>query len=260
MFADIPNEGDALGEEKVESPSESQAEKDEKESPSHEGDKKKESDKEKEEDEKEKDEDSEKDKSHDEDEDKLPFHKHPRFKEVIEERNELKKQVEELNQKVDEKFASIKNSGKKEIPSWFSRLYGDDEIAYEEYNKADQIRKEEIKKEIREEFEKAQKKEEEDTKKWVDWVKQSVQELKDEGKKFDKNALLKIMTDYKPTDDNGNLDFHRGYEILQAIGKKDSDKITEKKKIADNAGSGGNSAEPKASDIRPWNEVRREGW
>ena len=259
MFADIPHEGGELSEdeEKVENPSGSQPEKDEKESPSQKGEKEKvESDEKK---------DSKKpDNTSDEDEDKIPFHKHPRFKELVQERNELREMVEELSNKVDERFSEIKKeSGKsEEIPAWFSRLYGDDPGVYAEYAKADKERREEIKAEIREEFEEKRKKDEEEIEKNNKWVKESIQSLKDEGYKFEKNELLKIMVDYQPTDENGNLDFKKGLKLLEKLNEKGIDKKKEeKKKIADNSGSLGSlSGEPNNEGVKTWAQTRKEGW
>lgn len=261
MFADIPHEGGELDdEEKVENPSESQTEKDEKESPSQKGDE----DKKESKDDKDKDKDSKKsDKTSDEEEDKIPFHKHPRFQELVKERNELREEVEELNRKVDEGFSKIeKDSGKnKDIPAWFSRLYGDDPEVWKEYERADKERREEIKAEIREEFEERRKNEEADVVKNNQWVRESLQTLKDEGHKFEKNELLKIMVDYQPTDEKGNLDFHRGLEIYNKINEKNPDKANARKKIAGNTeSSGAPSSEPKGSDIKTWAQTRKEGW
>ena len=68
---------------------------------------------------------------------------------------------------------------------------------------------------------------------WNNWVGDQVQSLKDEGLKFDKNELMKVMYDYKPTDDEGNLDFRKGYEIMEVLKKKDPEKTEARKKIAD---------------------------
>lgn len=54
--------------------------------------------------------------------------------------------------------------------------------------------------------------------------------MKDEGLKFDKNELIKVVNDYRPINDEGKWDFRRAYKILQ-LNAKSPDKA--RKELAD---------------------------
>jgi len=59
-------------------------------------------------------------------EENIPFHKHPRFKELIEENKKLKEEIEQTRTEFSQKLESIKNEPTTEqIPESFKKLYGD---------------------------------------------------------------------------------------------------------------------------------------
>lgn len=58
-------------------------------------------------------------------EENLPFHKHPRFKEIIEENKKFKDEIEQMKQDVSHQFEEIKKPLIDEIPESFKKLYGD---------------------------------------------------------------------------------------------------------------------------------------
>src|SRR3990167_5222536 len=89
-----------------------------------------------------------------EEEDKIPFHKHPRFKALVEEKNQYKEELDKLREDVESKFSEIKESRSEtvKIPSWFTELYGENEVAWEKYQEHDKETRAEIKRELREEF------------------------------------------------------------------------------------------------------------
>jgi len=194
------------------------------ESPSHQGDDAK-TDEEKEKDKKAAEE-AEKQKQNNtgDDNEKIPFHKHPRWKRINEENQQLKETVaqqEERLKKLEEKPIKSDESDNK-IPDWFINKYGDDQEEWAKYLLLKNDLKTEIKKEAEEEAKKNQeevkKKEIEGKKtitKWEEWIDDNLQKMEDDGKQFDRNELLKIMDEYRPTDSNGNLDFNKAYEILE---------------------------------------------
>jgi len=193
-------------------------------------------------------------------EEKLPFHKHPRFKALVEEKNLYKKELDELKEDVESKFSAIKESQSKDanIPGWFSELYGENETAWKKYQEHDKQIRDEIKEEIREGLEKEQKEKEESVNKWSEWIDDQVKDLKDEGLKFDRNELMKVMFDYKPADEKGNLDFHKGYEILGLLKKKSPERIDERKKLIDDSGKG--KIEPETKKWKTPEDLVGVGW
>lgn len=170
--------------------------------------------------------------------DKLPFHKHPRWKALNEENQQLRDTVEQQNERLKklEEKPDKPNESEEKIPEWFSKVYGDDPEEWAKYKGLTTEMRKQIKEEIINDFKKAETSEKETLTKWEKWIDNSLQKLEDEGKEFDRNELLKVLDEYRPTDSNGNLDFNRAYEILQLKKQQENDeqkkKSDAKKKIA----------------------------
>lgn len=253
--------GDA---EEKETPDDSQSEnKPDKEEPSHQGDEdKSEDESENTEDDKKSEDDKDKseDKSNTDDEDdkksNIPFHKHPRFKQIIDDNKKLKETIDGLTSKQDETDKKLSKDNET-IPNWFSELYGDNEKAWEMYNDRTKTERKEMKAEILSEIKEEQSKATEETNKWNEWVDDEIQSLKDEGLKFDKNELMKVAVDYKPTDDKGNLDLKKAYDILQMQLVKP--KSNERKKVADGT-TKQTKSESKSDEFQTAHSLRNKGW
>jgi unconventional prefoldin RPB5 interactor 1 len=190
-------------------------------------------------------------------EEETPFHKHPRFKELVEEKNQYKKDLDELREEVESKFSEMDSQSKTKSPEWFSEAFGDQPELWDKfqaYNKSD---REAIKNELREELKAEKETKEEEVKKQSEWVEDQVNSLKDEGLKFEKNDLLKVMWDYKPTDDEGNLDFKKGYEIMEALKKKDPEKANARKEIVS---EGKSKSEPEDKKWKTPQDMKGVGW
>ncbi len=232
----FPSEDKLLGEEQeTETPSDPPTENNEEtESPSHQGEEAPQAEGEKNTDE----------------EENVPFHKHPRFKELIDERNDLRRQFDELRTTVDTVQQKIvpQNQDVK-IPNWFQKLYGEDRDSWLEYQAERQQELDAVKQSIYTEQQEAQKKYEDSVKRWDNYTKQQIEVLEDEGKSFDKNELMKVVLDYKPTDEQGNFDFHKAYEILEIKKKSEENpaKSEARKKIAASTTSD-NKGEPVQKD------------
>jgi len=192
-------------------------------------------------------------------EEKIPFHKHPRFKSLVEEKNRYKEELDELKERVESKFSELEESRSQTqpIPNWFSDAFGDNPEVWEKYQSHEKEAREEIKREIREELESEQNHKAEESQKWEDWVDDQIETLKDDGLKFEKNELMKVMVDYKPTDEQGNIDFKRGYEILQMTKKKDPEKSEARKQIADD---GKPKGEPREKKWKTPEDMKGQGW
>lgn len=242
--ATFPSEDNLLGEEQEnETPSESPTEKNEEtETPSHQGE---------EEDKAESSEDTD-------DESNIPFHKHPRFKELVEERNDLRRQFEELRTTVDTVQQKIVPSNEDvKIPNWFQKLYGDDRESWQEYQADEKERFNALKQSIVQEQVESQKKYEESVKRWEGYSKDQMQALEDEGKSFDRNELMKVVLDYQPTDAQGNFDFKKAYQILELKAKAEHDpaKSEARKNLAASTTSD-NKGESNPKDYKTPNDFR----
>lgn len=173
----------------------------------------------------------------------VPFHKHPRFRELINKNKELTENFNEALNTINELKASFNNKKEdsEEMAGWFKELYGDSEevkTAWKIYNQQTLQERERVKREILAEFESKEIKAKQEDEKWNNWVNNEVERLEDEGENFDRNKLLKIMKDYRPTTEDGSsLDFNKGLDLYKKIYNNDNaddkNKNTIKKKIAD---------------------------
>lgn len=213
--------------------------------------------------------------------DDVPFHKHPRW---IERENELK-ELRERDEEQARELADLKTfkeetsrrlSPDSTIPEWFSRLYGDNAEAYKAYEEHERIRTEEIEKRILTRQEEARRKIDEDSIRWQKWVASEIEKLQaDTGIDFTtkndvlpngektnakRNELIKIMLDYRPTDEDNNFDFKKGYKLYEALKEKeDPEKSRARKAIADNATKTSPGEKP-PKDYRTTAELRGRSW
>jgi preprotein translocase subunit SecD len=168
------------------------------------------------------------------DDENVPFHKHPRFKQLVEERKELKEKVDTYEQRLAQLESKASASAQStEIPAWFVHLYGENAQAWSLYSDYTKAEKDRIKSEAVAEIQQEKSQAENRQREMDGWVSDNIQTLKDEGIKFDENKLLKVLVDYSPTDKAGNIDFRKGLDILDKLEKLehiDAGKKTQAKK------------------------------
>jgi len=193
-----------------------------------------------------------------EDKDNLPFHKHPRWKKVMGELQELREFKESSLKTPREEETKIP-----EMPKWFTDIYGENQEGWEAYVAQRQAEREEDRKAILSDIEKQKQEAESKVAEMDNWVDEQVLTLKEDPEigEFDRNKLLKVMLDYKPTDDDGNLDFYKGYELYEKLESKqpsgvnpDKTKTKIKKSIASQtvkkSNSSDNSGVISSQDVR----------
>jgi len=203
----------------------------------------------------------------------VPFHKHPRFQQLIKENKELKEKVDNIVNTQGSQDTSQQTEEEeevKEIPAWFKKLAGDDEEAKEAYKlfkqEYDKPTREKIREEVKQEQEQQSQQEQEEQRKWDEWVQSEVESLRAEGKEFDKNELMKVALDYRPEDEEGNISLEKAYDILEMKKlKEQKDNTQPKKDVAsktgsDNRGSETGTPRPSAEDIRrkDWKTLIRQ--
>ena len=188
-----------------------------------------------------------------------------RFQTLLEHNQSLKKAVEELSKFREEAEPKLKELGQKgqPVPSWFANTFGENEQAWEQYQGYEKELRQKIKDEFYQEQEELGRQQEAEQKKWSDWTSNQLQQMKDDGLKFDQNELLKVLVEYKPMDDEGNLNFRKGYEILSKIKVGEevekSKKTGEKKKIAGATMEGGEGGEQEKK-YRTSKDLRNKDW
>ena len=205
-------------------------------------------------------------------EEKLPFHKHPRWKEMYNKNKDLEGQLTKMRDELESKINTISVSAKassEELPDDFVKLYGDNHEAYKLWRKQQDDLAERIKAEISNEMEQKSQAERQALEEGERYVEESIRALEEDGKTFDKNELMKFLLDFKekygalPEDDRGNIDFMRGYELMTTMkGSTKTEATTKaKKEIADFSGNSGRGrGEGAVKDYLTSNDLRNTGW
>ena len=185
---------------------------------------------------------SEEDKSED---DEVPFHKHPRFKELT---TRLKEYDEKFDTRVEDRVKDILSNvskahedGKditKEIPKDFAELFGEDPKVYEKFSSyLNDVLKEHETNTLTK-LEESQKAEKEQVAKANEHIENEVSKLEEAGKQFDKNALIKFMLEWEEEYgsqgivSDGAYDFSKGLDLMNKFEPKEVVDNSEKEKLA----------------------------
>jgi hypothetical protein len=195
----------------------------------------------------------------------IPFHKHPRWIEREREAEELRAKVEE-DQRIIAELKSFKEEIAQKlphdsvVPDWFQELYGNNQVAWQKYSEYDKQQREQIKRDIIAEQEQARSQIAEESNRWNKWVDTEIDKLSSDGAKFDKNKLIKVMLDYRPTDENNNFDFKAGLKIYQALEGNDNSASQARKELADTTTRSSSRGEPKKKDYMTPADLRNRSW
>jgi len=199
-------------------------------------------------------------------EENLPFHKHPRFKEIIEENKNLKDEIAKVREDVSRQFEEIKKPQADVIPESFKKLYGDSPEIWDAWKTYISEEKENWKKdtlaEIKAEAEKQLKEQqllktkEQEAQKYFESQFQEIE--KAEGK-IDRNAVVKILEKYPIYNkETGLYDVKGAYDIYKLTNKVDPAKALKRKAIADaSTSTGGSNTE--AGPVT-WDSIRNKGF
>lgn len=261
FLADIPTDGEAFGEDtEKETPSDSPTEDNQEETTPDQGEEVSEETTEEATEETEETDNTGSEKN-------VPFHEHPRWQEREKELKELRSFKEEAQsklQKLDE-FDKKISASDPEIPEWFTELYGDDPKVWKRYQEGQKSLIEQAKQEIKAEQESERQKVEEEKTQWMTWANSEMDSLTSTGKlkQGDRNELVKTMLKYRPTDEEGNLSFSAGVELMelqQAQKNATTKEKTEiKKKIASITTDKSKGDVPE-KDYVSNNDLRGRGW
>lgn len=177
------------------------------------------------------------------DEDNLPFHKHPRWKEMHERNKRLESELNEFKtfrESATRDLESVKSAkdakSEEVIPERAKRLFGENPEAYRLWKEEMEDWKTQAKREVYEDQQRVQAESQARLSQANSWIDQSLNTLREEGKEFDKNELFKVAKEFMPTDENGNLDLRRAYNIMERMKASEISKVTAaKKEVARNA-------------------------
>jgi hypothetical protein len=194
----------------------------------------------------------------------VPFHKHPRWRQMQGKMSQLEADKEELRIRLEERTRQPQPAQPEPIPAWFSGLYGDNAKAWQNFQAMRETDRQRVKKEIYTELSKAEKQmtaqEQARVKEHSTWLDNEIEALKAEGKKFDQNELFDAALRHRPTDDEGNISLAQAYEILQLekAASKDTSKIKARKKVAE-ATSSDSKGETKPRNYKTPEDLKG-GW
>lgn len=191
----------------------------------------------------------------------VPFHEHPRWKQREAELNELREQREEdarIIAELQERTQSKETDTS--IPDWFIELYGENATAWAKYQEHDARQRQEIKNEIIRDQEEQRTRQTQEADKWQKWVDEEIGKLEADGKKFDKNKLIKTMLEFRPTDENNNFDFQAGYRIYEALESKGTQSNEARKELADTVNKPSKASDPVKKDYMTPSDLRGKSW
>lgn len=193
-----------------------------------------------------------KDTTESKDEENVPFHKHPRFKELT---SRLKEYDEKFDSRVEERVKEVLGNVSKaheqgtditkEIPKDFAELFGEDPKVYEKFSSFLNTVLKEHEESFLEKQTKAQQEEQEQTRKAQEHIDNEVNKLQEAGKEFDKNALIKFMLDWEQNygsqgiTTDGAYDFSKGLELMDKFAEKPEEDNSERESLANIASKQG---------------------
>jgi len=175
------------------------------------------------------------------------FHEHPAWLASQDELKQLREFREKATPLLDD-FASIRDTEAerktKEIPAWFIDVFGENHEAWKKYQDYNVAEKKQLREEILRDIREQSQKKEENLKKWDKWIDDEVVSLttneeiqarakaigfdlsnEDQSKSF-QNELLKVATEFQPSEDDRTISIKKSFEILELLKLK---KASEKK-------------------------------
>lgn len=160
-----------------------------------------------------------------------------------EEMRTAREEAEAKARDLEARLSALEKNDPVEKSDFVSSLVGDNDEVETKWALERQRIKEETKRELIQDQLDAQKKEQEQKEYWSKWTADRLAEVEKEfnvdfkADESKKNELSKVMLDYSPTDEQGNLDYKKGMKILTDLNKvkeiEESKKTQVKKDISD---------------------------
>lgn len=148
----------------------------------------------------------------------LPFHKHPDW---------IKRE-----RKLDERLAAIEAKHQEELeglrklipaqspatpaqPQWFTNIYGDNPEAWKEYCSYDAEMRKQMKEDLRKELQEDSQKSSKETEEINKYFDTTFEAMREEGKEFDENELMRIAIKYELFTEKGEANLRKAYEVYE---------------------------------------------
>jgi hypothetical protein len=192
-----------------------------------------------------------------------PFHKHPRW-------IQTQKELKETREKIAKLESERTQNQPAALPDWWKKQYGDTPESKQRYEAVVQKDGELdwIKSQVLESIKSEQQAQSSQKKTGEEYVNTQIQEMTDEGLKFERNALLKFMVDFQKEygaggllDDEGNYDFRKSLTLMNRMQPQESkEDSTVRKQLASVGRGKANSARSSNIPVVSRNALRRGNW
>lgn len=203
------------------------------------------------------------------DDSNLPFHKHPRWKEMHDENARLKEEISSIRDDVQTRFSTLeKEKETVNVPSWFSKLYGENQEAWEAYQEHITAERELIKSDLMREREEEHATATAEQKRWETWVANGLEKIEEKNnvdlhsktEEAKRKDFLKFTYEYLPTDSDGSVDFEKSWELYNKLNTNESSEKARARKAIASKTTSDDRAETKPSDILTPSQIRAMGW
>lgn len=184
---------------------------------------------------------------------------------AIQKRNTAFEEMRKTNEELASRLESLEKEKEQatfEQPEFLKKMIGENEEVTKDWQKEKEAIKEEVKQELIREQAEIQRKEAETKAYWNTWTLEQLDKVgaKDENTR---NELKKVMADYTPTDEQGNLDYSKGMKLLTDLKKaqiqQEEQKVQAKKNIAD-ATVSKETSNNESKDYVTSHDLRKKGW
>ena len=198
----------------------------------------------------------------------VPYHKDSRWKAMRSENEQLKAAMQDLlawRQQADQRLSAVPASQEKSIPQWFSKFFGDNQELYQLFNKefVGDLRSS-IKAEMQQELMREQQQKTSEQQRWDRWVQDSISQVQEQ---FDvnfteneRNAFLKFVTTYLPTDNAGNVDLIKGWQLYSQMQANEGKEKADAKKALAAKVTSEPKGESKKQDFQTSASLRNKSW
>lgn len=213
-----------------------------------------------------------KDNSHDAT-NQVPFNKHPRWLEMLEERNALREQLAALAERVEKVQSTVSETKSPEIeaiPKWFTEIYGDNVDAWKDYQSHLDSELQKRQANLQAQAEAKQRQEASEADRWSKWVEDSVQKIEVKHSvelpkgSSERNEFMAYVLKVKPTDDEGNIDLLTAWneysEKKELMKLRDLQKSEARKDVASISSPSASKNEPPKEDFVTLSQLRRRSF
>jgi hypothetical protein len=196
--------------------------------------------------------------------------KHPRFREVIQEKNRLSERVNQMEAALKDMQSRQSSQSQRppEIPSWFQDVFGQNPELWQKYQQFTQSERDTIIQQIRSQQEESVKREAAEREHWAKWRDESLSTIEDrynvdfstpQGQSL-KNEFFAFVKRVKPTDDQGNLDLVNGWSFFMEYARKPEEAKAQAKKQLASAVSPDGKPETKQRGFVTSKDLRNKGF